>query len=425
LSSNRRRLGGDRCAGWLAIILVVASCGPSPPDTEDNLIEQGRTFVRDQDFRRDILVASLDNPDNLYSSVRLAHYAVPGDDGWDALPVRGASATPVTTADFGSFDTSGRREGTAAPASDAWQTAWEHEALLELGRRAFETFPMRVDARLAPAVADRESAERAGFWIDRRDRVGGLVAERLDDGTEMVAWTCATCHGSVREVGKAMVAGRSNANLDAAELYRMGGHDDGVVDGWRPGQLDSSRDGVDNPTAIPDLRAVRYQSHLHAAATVTNSLMALAVRVETLLIISQAETSRPPRQLAFAIAYYLWHLQPPRADTPNPRGRALFVDECSQCHHSDGGVAGPVDYRRVGTDPTAALSPARTTGRYRVPSLAGVADRPYLLHDGSIRTLDEFLDPDRPQQGHPFGLDLSPDDRAALVDFLASVPLPN
>jgi hypothetical protein len=77
----------------------------------------------------------------------------------------------------------------------------------------------------------------------------------------------------------------------------------------------------------------------------------------------------------------------------------------------------------VGTDPRAADSPARGHGYYRVPSLWAVADRGRLLHDGSVPDLVTFLDPARAKTvpGHPFGLDLPPRERDALVEFLVTI----
>jgi hypothetical protein len=85
----------------------------------------------------------------------------------------------------------------------------------------------------------------------------------------------------------------------------------------------------------------------------------------------------------------------------------------------------------VGTDPTLGLSASRGTGFYRVPSLHGVGSRGPLLHDGTVPSVSAMLDPSRPTasfterlhgpgpvEGHPFGLGLSPDDRAALIAYL-------
>jgi hypothetical protein len=57
-----------------------------------------------------------------------------------------------------------------------------------------------------------------------------------------------------------------------------------------------------------------------------------------------------------------------------------------------------------------------------------------LFHDGTLPDLDALLDPQRldavyaggargagPVSGHAFGLDLSPSDRAALLDYVRSL----
>jgi hypothetical protein len=79
-------------------------------------------------------------------------------------------------------------------------------------------------------------------------------------------------------------------------------------------------------------------------------------------------------------------------------------------------------------------SAVRGTGTYRVPSLHGVGTRGPLLHDGTVPDLDAMFDPARLTpaftgklhgsgaiQGHPFGLDLSDADRAALVAYLKAL----
>ena len=62
--------------------------------------------------------------------------------------------------------------------------------------------------------------------------------------------------------------------------------------------MSTTGDGVRNQPGIPDLRPIRYHNHLHAAGSVRNGLMALAVRTETLMIRSRAQRHRPPRESA-------------------------------------------------------------------------------------------------------------------------------
>lgn len=73
---------------------------------------------------------------------------------------------------------------------------------------------------------------------------------------------------------------------------------------------------------------------------------------------------------------------------------------------------------------------------YKVPSLRGVWFRNAFGHEGKAATLEEWLDPARlkpdyvpkgfhtgpgPIQGHPFGLNLSAEDKRDLIDFLKTL----
>jgi hypothetical protein len=159
-----------------------------------------------------------------------------------------------------------------------------------------------------------------------------------------------------------------------------------------------------------------------------------------------------------ALAHYVYTLTPPPAPAPPPdlesRGRSIFEREgCHECHEgslytnnqlvpADGfsppaaDVAKrPISNRRVGTDPCLALNTRKGTGYYRVPSLRGVRFRGPLGHAGQARTLEDWFDPHRldeshgpesvpvgqGKQGHPYGLDLSEDDRHTLIAFLRTL----
>jgi hypothetical protein len=94
---------------------------------------------------------------------------------------------------------------------------------------------------------------------------------------------------------------------------------------------------------------------------------------------------------------------------------------------------------RVGTDPALTMTTRRGTGYYKIPSLKGVWYRGPFEHNGSVATLEDWFDPRRVQddyvptgfvgfgvktraiKGHPFGLNLSADDRAALIAFLKTL----
>ena len=93
-----------------------------------------------------------------------------------------------------------------------------------------------------------------------------------------------------------------------------------------------------------------------------------------------------------------------------------------------------------GTDPTLTLTTRRGTGFYKVPSLRSVWLRGPFEHNGSLATLEDWFDSKRLQddyaptgwkgpqgtkiravKGHPFGLQLAPDEKSALIAFLKSL----
>ncbi len=401
-----------------ACVAISCSAGSTDPAAVELTQEQtAAKFLSDRDFRRAALVESVVNPLNGYSARRLEHYATADDgqlSGWDALPEWNP---PVREA---------RADGVVEPSALVWngETPATLDAWLDLGRTAFERWPTQIDDALAAAL-EPPAREQFGFWVDERGRVSGLVHVETADGLEHVAWTCASCHAEPDSDGD-LVHGRASASLDRGAL------DPPLPDGtapdswsWGPGLLDVTADGQSNPTAIPDLRATSRQSHLHWAATLKNSLPALMVRTETLLI-TQTGRLRPPREIAVALALYVSSLGDagaPGDAVANPDGALIFERECSRCHHADGSSGAPVPIALVGTDPRVGQSPARTTGNYRVPSLWAVADRSQLLHDGSVERVEEMFDVSRLAEtpGHPFGLDLQDEQKQALVEFVRSI----
>jgi cytochrome c551/c552 len=161
----------------------------------------------------------------------------------------------------------------------------------------------------------------------------------------------------------------------------------------------------------------------------------------------------------YALAKYVYSLKPPvnpnKTNTLSAHGKEVFIKQgCVSCHTPPlytnnmltpaDGFEVPAAHRQqydifeisVGTDPGYTLKTRRGTGYYKVPSLKGVWYRGPFLHDGSLATLADVLDPKRVRdyyvptgfrgagvttkavRGHEFGLDLAPNDRAALLAFL-------
>ena len=129
-------------------------------------------------------------------------------------------------------------------------------------------------------------------------------------------------------------------------------------------------------------------------------------------------------------------------DAASDRGREIFAREgCEACHTPPlytsnkltpvEGFTVPAEHlvrygivnRVLGTDPELALHTRKGTGYYKVPSLKGVWYRGPVQHSGAAATLEEWFDPGRTARipGHPFGLDLSPEDRRALIAFLRTL----
>ncbi|MCU1327410.1 MAG: hypothetical protein JWN34_2780, partial [Bryobacterales bacterium] len=176
---------------------------------------------------------------------------------------------------------------------------------------------------------------------------------------------------------------------------------------------------------------------------------------------------RPPSvrysdEQLYALAQYLYSLQPPPNPNPNGvearKGKVVFEREgCGRCHTAplytnnklvavdgftpppDSEVAADVIPIRVGTDPAYALESHKGTGYYKVPSLKGVWYRGPLGHNGSAATLEEWFNPDRLRAdyvpggfrghdgnsrsipGHPFGLRRSAAERKNLIAFLRTL----
>jgi cytochrome c2 len=103
------------------------------------------------------------------------------------------------------------------------------------------------------------------------------------------------------------------------------------------------------------------------------------------------------------------------------RGKTLFAKSCEHCHidKSYGGL--PIAAEKVGTNPVLAHGKARGTGLYRPSPLIRVAEAGPYLHDGTVATLDDLMDPKRKVPGHRFGVDWPKADRQALIAYLTTL----
>jgi hypothetical protein len=231
------------------------------------------------------------------------------------------------------------------------------------------------------------------------------------------------------------------------------------------------------PSKVPDLIGIKERRYIDSTATHLHrgigDLMRYAALVsfaETadfgsyamLLPSTKRAQARLPDEALYALALYIYSLQPPR--NPNPvdaeaqAGQKIFARErCPMCHTPPlytsnkltlaEGFTPPKDKPAsldvlpvsVGTDPGLALGTRKGTGYYKVPSLKGVWYRGHYLHDGSVASLEEMFDPDRLQpthepggwnppgtktravKGHEYGLNLKPEEREQLIAFLRTL----
>ncbi|MBK6919750.1 MAG: c-type cytochrome [Deltaproteobacteria bacterium] len=416
-------------------------------------------YLHDGEARRAAVLQSLRNPDNLYGKLRVASYARV-DTGWDALPTWNPRTVVLTDAELETLQARGtvRLPDDAAPLWDG-ETPDTMAQWVALGRRVFFTYPLRPEAAAAHALA----VARADAIGLRRDPaagdggvVPGVVAFADVDGDTKVGITCALCHTALED--GALVVGRARRELDYGAM-RLAWHRDlgDAIDprlaarlaSWGPGRADITEDDDADPVAIPDLWRLRSLRALTQAATIVHDRrdgsatpLVLAIRQETQYIHANGERTRPPRELAWALAMFLYSLDaPPIADAAISagagddariaRGRAVFEAHCLDCHGDEARSGVPVSARRVGTDPALANGTSRGTGLYRPAPLVGVTAAAPYLHDGSVATLDDLFDRARLQPGfargargpgavpgHAYGTKLSAHDRDALVAWL-------
>jgi hypothetical protein len=236
-----------------------------------------------------------------------------------------------------------------------------------------------------------------------------------------------------------------------------------------------------DPVQVPDLIGVRERTYLdrtgHVKHRSAGDLMRYAALQQGMAFFDRFGTFTPSKlppkveymsrysdEMLYALALYIYSLQPP--PNPNPfdreaaRGKIVFDREgCEFCHqpplYTRNKLLPVAEYRPaagsvhpqsqdiipfpIGTDPGLTLHTRRGTGFYKVPSLKGVWYRGPFEHSGSVATLEDWFDgrrlhddyvptgfrgygvKTRAVKGHPFGLDLSPQDKKALIAFLKTL----
>jgi mono/diheme cytochrome c family protein len=248
-----------------------------------------------------------------------------------------------------------------------------------------------------------------------------------------------------------------------------------IAAGIRGGGVARFNGSILYPTKIPDLIGIKDRKYIDHTGTHRHRGIGDLMRYAALVSFAEAvdfagrrmiapETqrfqTRLPDEALYALALYVYSLQPP--PNPNPfdaqaeAGQQLFTRErCGRCHtpplytnnkltlaegfRPPDDAAEDILHVSVGTDAGLALRTRKGTGYYKVPSLKGVWYRGHYLHDGAVGSLEEMFDPARLQgdhvrggfapvgaesggiPGHEYGLDLTPEERAQLIAFLRTL----
>ena len=423
---------------------------PAERFSEQGMLAEAALYLDDAEFRRTALVESLANPKNTYSRQRLDAYALK-TRGWDLLPEWNPQSVPATTAMAAELRAH-RPLAIDAGAPRIWdgKRPTTMAAWVLLGREVFFGYPLRVEIFMNWAMEHPDVGERVGVRPALDGTYPGVRLFTDIQGKTSLGITCAICHTTVSDKGH-VVVGDARRAFDYGALRLAYHKDTGVpvepdlarrMRSWGPGRADVTEDDDEDPVAIPDLWGLRHQTALTQAGTIKHAgPTVLAIRQETQLLHSNHQKVRPPRELAYALALFLYSLEPePNAPLASgeaklvPRGKELFAESCKGCHSNAAMGGPPLPAEKVGTDRALAFGGARGTGKYRPPALLRVSAAAPYFHQGAVPTLEDVLSPARLEPsyarsplakgavaGHVYGTDLPAPDRAALVAYLRTL----
>ncbi len=256
-------------------------------------------------------------------------------------------------------------------------------------------------------LVDEGEAER----FSRPSSVVGVRIKTGVDGKLRVGYSCAYCHTGRDPATGDIVPGLPSVNLQFGKLISMATNiteeERNQARQWPAGTSDLTfkyfPDGIVNPTSIMLARGIHglrfwssagmampeYQRHSNAWKMQGSPYMA-------------------PLKVSIALNCYLSSLKPVKNPNVNAetveRGRKLFdLYQCSACHTPAQGLY--TNQRVIPFDAIGSNGPGtsrmKDTGGIRVtPLLSCYATAPY-LHDNSVATLEDLLDPARLVPGSP------------------------
>jgi tetratricopeptide (TPR) repeat protein len=325
------------------------------------------------------------------------------------------------------------------------------DASRALGAELFATYTFHsedhYDACLASFFSgkNRDLLDRLGIPVERDGTVVGVVRTSAPGEPPRYGVTCSICHGGVDRDGVRRPGLPTHydqglflaACADMPLYFKSGTQSIGQLLRYGPGRNDSSSDLAFDPTDIPHL------FHLGAYETLRWNGDVVGIENQANHNLSTRETPWPVLR---ALGEYLRDVPLPPAPVSHApadeveRGRAVFERACASCHHGDALTTGHlVPQSLLETDGMRVRAVlANSTDSYKIPSLARVSLTAPYLHDGSVASLEQLLDPARldPKAksrlaplgfergslgGHRFGLDLPDAERKALVAYLKTL----
>jgi len=315
-------------------------------------------------------------------------------------------------------------------------------SLLQIPRAKIAVDPARWQKYgFLPRADEVDEGEADRF--STKTPIVGVRLQRGMDGQFRVGYSCAFCHTGRDPANGKIVPGLPSSTLQFGKLIATAENlpEDMRQQAlrWPAGTADLSfrffPDGVENPLAIMQARGIHgmrlwssagvpmpeYQRHSNAWLMQGSPFMATL-------------------KVSVALCCYLTTLKPiknPNVDrTKAELGRKVFFEaRCNTCHDPCLGLY--TNQRVIPFDAMGSNGPAsnrmRDSGGIRVTSLMSLyATAPY-LHDHSVATLDDLLNPLRlvpgsaiyrkpvtPGPAHPFVID-DEKMRSSLVEFLNSI----
>jgi hypothetical protein len=320
-----------------------------------------------------------------------------------------------------------------------------------------DTLPEEVKAALQAGEIDLDDPATTVTLL-KLGAVVGVVGEVDESNTlTRVGITCALCHSTVDNsfapgIGRRL-DGWPNRDLNPGAIIALSpaltAQQKEVYNSWGPGMYDPrfNFDGINQPVVIPPAFGLReVERELYTGDDVVsywNAYVAITQMhghgtfVDPRIDVSVNNT--PPNRVTLpilaALREYQFSLENPVAGdfdaAAAERGRQVFLGagQCATCHTgrlftdiNEGVLHAPSE---VASEPEPGGAPSyalrSVTGEYRTTPLRGLYNPPQLqgpyFHNGSALTLEAVVD----RYVDKFDLDLTPQQKADLVQFLRTL----